>query len=43
MADARDLDGSSRPAILVGTLALLILSFMVYLLVKRPKRQVLDF
>lgn len=35
--------GPTWMSILVGTVALLILSFMVYLLVKRPKRQVLDF
>lgn len=35
--------GPTWMSIAVGVIALLILSFMVFLLVKRPKRQVLDF
>ena len=35
--------GPTWMSVLVGAVALLILSFMVYLLVKRPRRQVLDF
>src|SRR5262245_13915373 len=35
--------GPTWMSIAVGALALLISSFMVYLLVKRPKRQVLEF
>jgi hypothetical protein len=35
--------GPTWMSIFVGAVALLILAFMIFLLVKRPKRQVLDF